>query len=149
MQMPYTLRFVMTLLNLQHELKELIRNAARAMFGVEVQQLAADTPPKPELGDLAFPVSFELAKLVKQASGEKVAPRTIAEKLKSELENIPEIYRVEIAGAGYINVFFDRAKLLRLFTSPPAAAAATTDEQKMMVEHTSINPNKAAHIGHV
>jgi len=138
----------MSLFNLQQQLKERIRNAARELFGVEVQQLAADTPPKPELGDLAFPVSFELAKLVKQATGEKIAPRTIAEKLKSELENIPEVSRVEIAGAGYINVFFDRAKLLRLFTTP-RAAAATTDEQKMMVEHTSINPNKAAHIGHV
>src|ERR1043165_98566 len=117
MQMPYTLRFVMSLFNLQQELKERIRNAARELFGVELQQLAADTPPKPELGDLAFPVSFELAKLVKQATGEKVAPRAIAEKLKTELENVPEVAHVEIAGAGYINVFFDRAKLLHLFST--------------------------------
>ncbi|HEX5889863.1 MAG TPA: hypothetical protein VFY61_14240, partial [Pyrinomonadaceae bacterium] len=65
----------MTLLNLQQQLKERIRTAAHEMFGVEVQQLNADTPPRPELGDLAFPVCFELAKLVKQATGEKVAPR--------------------------------------------------------------------------
>src|SRR5689334_13654838 len=139
----------MTLAQLQQELKSRIRGAASELFGVELQQFAAEAPPRPELGDLAFPVCFELAKLIKQATGEKQAPRAIAEKLESELENIPEVSRVEIAGAGYINVFFDRAKLLRLFTSPPAAAAATTDEQKMMVEHTSINPNKAAHIGHV
>ena len=139
----------MTLFNLQQELKERIRTAAREIFGVELQQLNADTPPKPELGDLAFPVSFELAKLVKQATGEKVAPRAIAEKLKTELENVAEVARVEIAGAGYINVFFDRAKLLRLFTTPQPAVEVTTDEHKMMVEHTSINPNKAAHIGHV
>src|SRR5690349_19477486 len=140
----------MTLFNLQQQLKERIRTAARDLFGVEVQQLTADTPPKPELGDLAFPVSFELAKLVKQATGEKVAPRTIAEKLKPELESLPEVARVEIAGAGYINVFFDRAKLLQLFlTKTGAAAGAATDQSKMMVEHTSINPNKAAHIGHV
>ena len=140
----------MTLLNLQEQLKQRIRDAAREIFGVEVQQLTADTPPKPELGDLAFPVSFELAKLVKQATGEKVAPRAIAEKLKPELENIPEVSRVEIAGAGYINIFFDRAKLLQLFSTPTNVMAnADSDQSKMMVEHTSINPNKAAHIGHV
>jgi arginyl-tRNA synthetase len=140
----------MTLFNLQQQLKERIRTAALEVFSVEVQQPTADTPPKPELGDLAFPVSFELAKLVKQATGEKVAPRAIAEKLKSELESVPEVSRVEIAGAGYINVFFDRAKLLHLFTTQSGAGVKpATDQSKMMVEHTSINPNKAAHIGHV
>ena len=142
--------FVMTLLNLQQQLKERIRTAAREVFGVEVQQLTADTPPKPELGDLAFPVCFELAKLVKQATGEKVAPRAIAEKLKPELESLAEVSRVEIAGAGYINVFFERAKLLQLFSAKSTSkATGDSDESKMMVEHTSINPNKAAHIGHV
>ena len=142
--------FAMTLFNLQQQLKERIRTAAREIFSVELQQLTADTPPKPELGDLAFPVSFELAKLVKQATGEKVIPRAIAEKLKSELESVPEVSRVEIAGAGYINVFFDRAKLLQLFaTNSQTQSEATPDQPKKMVEHTSINSNKAAHIGHV
>ena len=139
----------MTLFNLQQQLKEIIRTAAREIYSVEVQQLTADTPPRPELGDVAFPVSFELAKLVKQATGEKVNPRAIAEKLKSELESVPEVSRVEIAGAGYINVFFDRAKLLHLFATKTAGVNQGTDRIKKMVEHTSINPNKAAHIGHV
>jgi arginyl-tRNA synthetase len=140
----------MTLTELQQKLKDQIRTAARETFGVEVQQLAVEAPPRPELGDLAFPVSFELAKLVKQATGEKVAPRAIAEKLKSQLESIEEVARVEIAGAGYINVFFDRARLLSLFAGPTSSRAAADDGQpKKMVEHTSINPNKAAHIGHV
>jgi arginyl-tRNA synthetase len=144
----------MTLFSLQQQLKEEIRGAALEMFGVEVQQLTADTPPRPDLGDLAFPVSFELAKLIKQATGEKMAPRAIAEKLKPRLESIEEVSRVEIAGAGYINVFFDRAKLLQLFSAKPSLDAQgeknlSTYQPKKMVEHTSINPNKAAHIGHV
>ena len=140
----------MTLFNLQQQLKDRIRTAAREVFSVELQQLNADVPPRPELGDLAFPVSFELAKLVKQATGEKVNPRAIAEKLKVELESVPEVSRVEIAGAGYVNVFFDRAKLLQRFTTKTSArVTADADQIKMMVEHTSINPNKAAHIGHV
>lgn len=142
----------MTLTELQHKLRERIRSAAREVFGVEVQQLAAEVPPRAELGDLAFPVSFELAKLVKQATGEKQNPRAIAEKLKPQLEDIDEVSRVEIAGAGYINVFFDRPKLLSLFGEQTRAATTEPDETerpKKMVEHTSINPNKAAHIGHV
>ena len=140
----------MTLTQLQQKLKSSIRSAARETFGVEVQQLAAEAPPRPELGDLAFPVSFELAKLIKQATGEKQAPRAIAEKLKSQLEDIDEVSHVDIAGAGYINVFFDRARLLSIFARPDKTSNADKGEQpKKMVEHTSINPNKAAHIGHV
>jgi arginyl-tRNA synthetase len=142
----------MTLTQLQHKLRERIRSAAHEIFGVEVQQLAAEVPPRAELGDLAFPVSFELAKLVKQATGEKQNPRAIAEKLKPQLEDIDEVSRVEIAGAGYINVFFDRPKLLGLFGEQTRTATSVgdgTDRPKKMVEHTSINPNKAAHIGHV
>jgi arginyl-tRNA synthetase len=140
----------MTLTQLQQKLRERIRLAAREIFGVEVQQLSVEAPPRPELGDLAFPVSFELAKLIKQARGEKQAPRAIAEKLKPKLEDIEEVSRVEIAGAGYINVFLDRAKLLGLFARPTRTSETTDQDQpKKMVEHTSINPNKAAHIGHV
>src|SRR5215213_54193 len=140
----------MTLIELQRKLKDRIRTAARETFGVELPQPAAEVPPRPELGDLAFPVSFELAKLIKQATGEKQNPRAIAEKLKSQLENVDEVSRVEIAGAGYINVFYDRARLLSLFAGPTIPAdARDLDRPKKMVEHTSINPNKAAHIGHV
>jgi arginyl-tRNA synthetase len=139
----------MTLAELQQKLKDRIRSAAGELFGVEVQQLAAEAPPRPELGDLAFPVSFELAKLIKQATGEKQAPRAIAEKLKSQLEDIEEVSRVEIAGAGYINVFFDRARLLSIFARPEKTTTDERERPKKMVEHTSINPNKAAHIGHV
>src|SRR6185436_4484720 len=146
----YTLPFsLMTLTDLQQNLRERIRSAARELFGVEVQQLSAEAPPRPELGDLAFPVSFELAKLIKQATGEKQAPRAIAEKLKAQLENIEEVSHVEIAGAGYINVFFDRARLLSIFARPEKIATDDGEQPKKMVEHTSINPNKAAHIGHV
>src|SRR5258705_5855407 len=142
----------MTLTELQQKLKDRIRSAAREIFGVELETLNAEIPPRAELGDLAFPVSFELAKLIKQSRGGKQAPRTIAEKLKPELEGIEEVARVEIAGAGYINVFFDRAKLLNLFargSSDASVQKASLDQPKKMVEHTSINPNKAAHIGHV
>jgi len=146
-----------TLLQLQNCLKSALRDAARAEFGIGLDQIASEVPPKTELGDLAFPVAFELAKQIKQKTGEKQAPRTIAEALKPSLEAVEEVARVEVAGAGYLNVFFDRALLLNELTT--GAAAKVTNraalrgepptDRKLMVEHTSINPNKAAHIGHV
>lgn len=141
----------MLLIELQQRLKARIRTAARDLFGVESDQINAETPPRAELGDVAFPVSFELAKLIKQARNEKIAPRVIAEKLKAELEDIDEVERVEVAGPGYINVFFNRPKLLKFFGANLASGftPAAVNTPKKMVEHTSINPNKAAHIGHV
>lgn len=142
-----------TLIQIQDRLKQQVRAAALELFGVELDQFNAETPPRPDLGDLAFPVSFELAKLIKQGTGTKVPPRQIAEQLKAKLEAVDEVSRVEVAGAGYINVFFDRAKLLSMFAAETEAAPTPVgdvpDRPKQMVEHTSINPNKAAHIGHV
>lgn len=141
----------MALSELQNQLKQQIRAAALELFGIELDQVNAEAPPRVELGDLAFPISFELAKLIKLGTGTKVAPRSIAEELKSRLEKAPEIERVEVAGAGYLNIFLDRTKLLAAFTNEASASESSHKEQapKLMVEHTSINPNKAAHIGHV
>jgi arginyl-tRNA synthetase len=141
-----------TLIEIQDRLKQETRAAAFELFAIELEQVGAEVPPRPELGDLAFPVSFELAKRIKQSTGVKTAPRTIAEQLKTRLEQSAEVARVEVAGAGYLNIFFDRARLLSLFAPESTANiedAAVPDRPKKMVEHTSINPNKAAHIGHV
>lgn len=145
----------MNLIELQRTLRERVRAAAAGKFGVELEQVPAEVPPRTELGDLAFPVAFELAKRIKQATGEKRNPRTIAEELRRELESVEGVARVEVAGAGYLNLFFDRARMLsRLAVSPTAKTeafeqSAADVRPKRMVEHTSVNPNKAAHIGHL
>src|SRR5256886_13603474 len=140
----------MNLSQLQNDLKDTLSGAARELFDIELEQIAMEVPPRTELGDVAFPIAFELAKQLKQKTGEKRAPRAIAEALKSALEEIEEVSRVEVAGAGYLNVFFDRAKLISdLSSKPETADEASTTARKLMVEHTSINPNKAAHIGHL
>jgi len=137
------------LIELQNKLKAAIRAAATASFGVELEEVIGEVPPRTELGDLAFPIAFELAKQIKKKTGEKRAPRTIAESLKSALETVDEVARVEVAGAGYLNIFFDRARLIDELASGPGILEPAIDARKLMVEHTSINPNKAAHIGHV
>ncbi len=145
----------MNLVELQNKLKVSIRAAAKQLFGIELEQIVSEVPPRTELGDMAFPVAFELAKQIKQQTGEKRAPRSIAESLKAFLETIEEVARVDVAGAGYLNVFYDRAKLLTELTAVVSAEVSDRLKpieqagRKLMVEHTSINPNKAAHIGHV
>ncbi len=112
----------MTLIDLQNKIKQQLQVAAQQLFGVNLEQVSAETPPKPELGDLAFPISFELGKLIKQSTGTKIAPRAIAEQLKEKLTAEQEISRIEVAGAGYLNIFFDRAQLFSEFAAvrPPA-----------------------------
>lgn len=139
----------MNLVDLQNELREVVRDAARELFQIELDQFTAEVPPRTELGDLAFPVSFELAKRIKQATGEKRNPRDIANALRERLEAHAYVSRVDVAGAGYVNVFFDRARLLGELAYPAPEPQNRSAGPKRMVEHTSINPNKAAHIGHV
>ena len=111
----------MSLIELQNKLRAGIRAAARELFDVDLEQIVSEVPPRTELGDLAFPVAFELAKQIKKKTGEKRAPRSMAEALKSNLETIAEVARVEVAGAGYLNVFFDRAKLIAELAAPAYA----------------------------
>lgn len=145
----------MSLQELQEHLRERVRAAASESFNITLEQIAAEVPPRTELGDLAFPVAFELARRIKQSSGEKRPPRAIAEELKPLLEREEGVARVEVAGAGYLNIFYDRTRFLHSFSSEINAANASEAlsdsnlKPKRMVEHTSINPNKAAHIGHV
>jgi arginyl-tRNA synthetase len=141
------------LIDLQNALRERVRAAAAEFSGITLEEVGAEVPPRTELGDLAFPVAFELAKRIKQATGEKRPPRAIAEQIGKALEATPGVARVEVAGAGYLNVFFDRAAFLASFfsdlTGQGEQPALSDSAPKRMVEHTSINPNKAAHIGHV
>ena len=139
----------MTITEIQKTLRDAVKATALAQFGVELETIVAETPPKTELGDVAFPVAFELVKQIKQATGEKKNPREIAETLKSALETIDLVGKVEVAGAGYLNVFFDRARFVVENAPAEPLPNSGKDGVKVCVEHTSVNPNKAAHIGHV
>jgi arginyl-tRNA synthetase len=143
----------MTITEIVELLKAALRSAASEKYGIDLDQIVVETPPKTEFGDFAFPAAFELAKLIKQATGEKQNPRAIAESLRSCLEPVEIVSKVDVAGAGYLNVFVDRGKFLadNLTADPLPNTVDPTDETavKVCVEHTSVNPNKAAHIGHV
>jgi len=114
----------------------------REKYGLDIA-IVTERPPKIEMGEAASPVSFELAKRLKRA------PRQIAQEIAATLKPIPGIAKVEVAGAGYLNAYFDRADFLRAVQREAGAIAAPDRVGKIIVEHTSINPSKAAHIGHV
>ena len=103
--------------------------------------IALEYPPNRELGDLATPVAFELARRLRKA------PRAIAQEIAGAFGTLDGVTQVAAAPNGYLNVFLQRSGFL-LERLRPAAAAAPTGA-KAIVEHTAINPNKAAHIGHL
>jgi arginyl-tRNA synthetase len=110
--------------------------------------IVLERPPKIEMGEAASPVFFELAKRLKKA------PRQIAQEIANSIGKVEGVARVEVAGGGYLNAYFDRAAFwgAALDRSKPSGKPArlpAAQDGKVIVEHTSINPNKAAHIGHV
>ncbi len=105
--------------------------------------IVIETPPRRALGDLAVPVAFELARRLRKA------PRLIAQELAQALGAIPGVDRVEAAPNGYLNFFLRRGAFLEARLGEPAPAPRTEGRDKIIVEHTAINPNKAAHIGHL
>src|SRR5262249_14444492 len=95
-------------LPLAAQIKQRLLTLVRETFNITLEELAVEVPPKTELGDLAFPIAFDLAKRIKAATGEKKNPRELAAKLSESLSAIPGVERVEVAGAGYLNIFFNR-----------------------------------------
>jgi arginyl-tRNA synthetase len=128
--------------HLEHRVAQRIAEFLRQHYpSVALPQLVIDQPPKVSLGDFAIPV-FPFAKPLRSA------PLKIAEAIRAGIGPIEGIAEMQVAPPGYLNVKIDRAWM---------AAALSTDQKplaeipagKVLVEHTSINPNKAAHIGHL
>ena len=84
-----------------------IRKAARTALDIDPRSIPLTYPPTPDLGDLATPVCFELARVARRA------PAELARALVEAFEPGEGIDRVEAAGRGYINAFYDRPALLR------------------------------------
>jgi arginyl-tRNA synthetase len=126
---------------------------APAPSGVEGSAMPAITleyPPNRDLGDLGTPVAFELARRLRKA------PRAIAQEIASAFGTLEGIRQVAAAPNGYLNFFLERPGFLLQRLAPStalgasgASAATRPREGKAIVEHTAINPNKAAHIGHL
>jgi arginyl-tRNA synthetase len=131
-------------LELQQQLTRHVREFINRQYDLDLERLVVDQPPNVGLGEYALPLSFELAKKLRKP------PRKIAEEIVAGLGPVPGFAKFEVAGAGYINARLDRrAAAQSLLRSEPEAAQGQGTAYKVLVEHTSINPNKAAHIGHL
>jgi arginyl-tRNA synthetase len=128
--------------HLEYRLAQRLRECLQQRhLGVALPAVVIEQPPKVELGDFAVPV-FPFAKPLRSA------PLKIAEVIRADLGTVEGIAEIQVAPPGYLNVKIDRAFLAVSLTSdrkPPAEVPPG----KILVEHSSINPNKAAHIGHL
>jgi arginyl-tRNA synthetase len=132
------------MLDTQERLASAVRDAARAAFGLELEAVSFQYPPRIDLGDLALTTPFDLAKSLRRR------PREIAERLAGRLEAAPGVRKAEVAGGGYVNIFLRRGGFGRkLHAALVEPCPAPRRPGHVIVEHTSINPNKAAHIGHL
>ncbi len=128
--------------HLERRLAQQIREFLRRSYDIDLPKIVVEQPPRVELGEYALPLAFELARKLRKA------PRKIAEEIVAGIGSIDGFEKLEVAGAGYINARVKRESL---------AAGLAADEKpkaevpagKVLVEHSSINPNKAAHIGHL
>jgi len=125
----------------QRRLAERLRTLLRDKYQLELPNIVIEQPPKISLGEYALPLAFDLAKRLRKP------PRKAAEEVVQGLGVVPGFKSFEVAGVGYVNARLDRGEFVRqmLFRG----ATETAEKDKVLVEHTSINPNKAAHIGHL
>ncbi|HKA19872.1 MAG TPA: arginine--tRNA ligase [Blastocatellia bacterium] len=135
-------------MTIQETMHERVHSAIHKLYDIDLADIPVEVPPRTDLGDLAFPVAFELAKRMKAATGQKQNPRDIANKLADTLRGTEGLARVEVAGAGYLNLYLDRATFILSAVDQPQELAPQLGG-KIIVEHTAVNPNKAAHIGHL
>jgi len=132
---------------IQQTLLARLQEILETHYNLTLPQIAIEQPPSIALGELALPLTFDLAKRLRKA------PRAIATELAAHLTaaiasgNLPGIASVEVAGAGYLNLRLDRASTLNRIAQDEHADIGGPGFR--LIEHTSINPNKAAHIGHL
>jgi arginyl-tRNA synthetase len=128
--------------HLERRLIDAMREFLRRTYQLEAADIVVEQPPKIEFGEYALPIAFELARKLRKA------PRKIAEEIVTGIGPVAGIEKFEVAGAGYINVRVNRSEAAEALASDQKPAA-DVPSGKVLVEHSSINPNKAAHIGHL
>jgi arginyl-tRNA synthetase len=131
------------ILPVHSQVRESIIDILRSRYGLEGQDaptVALEYPPSRKLGDLSTPVAFELARRLRKA------PKMIAQEIADALSGVDGVARVTAVN-GYLNLALDRRRFTTAWLVEPAEAEARPG--KAIVEHTAINPNKAAHIGHL
>jgi arginyl-tRNA synthetase len=129
-------------LQLQKRLGDHLRAVLKDKYDLELENIPLEIPPDLQFGELATPIAFELARKLRKA------PKVIAQEIVAGLGNLDGFASFDVAGAGYINARLDRAAGVNAIASGESLTRGSSGIHSL-VEHTSINPNKAAHVGHL
>jgi arginyl-tRNA synthetase len=129
---------------IEEKIDSVLQKLLKELYGLENFPIPEAQYPRPEMGDLSYTLAFPLAKLLRKG------PRQIAEQLVSRFstESVPGVRKLEIGGNGYLNFHLDRVWVALELSQKPVAPESV-QQSKAIVEHTNINPNKAAHVGHL
>jgi arginyl-tRNA synthetase len=136
----------MTSSPLAREVAAVVHAALPGAAGLDDETIASllDVPPKPELGDFAFPC-FRLAKALRKA------PPAIAADIASAIEHTGIVQHAEAAG-GYVNLHVRMSEAAALVLPPLARGLSDprpTRTEKVMVEYSQPNTHKTFHVGHM
>ncbi len=127
----------------KNTLKALVLERLKDVYPVALEDLDMAPTPDPKMGDLALTFPFSLAKKLKRP------PRAIAQEAAPLLAGLPGVSGAEVAGGGFVNLRLDKTAGLAEALRLAGRTDLVPDEGKIVIEHTNINPNKAAHIGHL
>jgi len=131
------------MLEFKNYLKEKIHKLLKEKYHLELSELEISYTPQQKMGDLALTFPFQLAKRMKKE------PRKLALEIIPLLSPLEGVEKIEAAGPGYINLFLEREKFFSSRLHSIGKTSLSPEEEKIIIEHTNINPNKAAHIGHL
>ena len=125
------------------ELKEKIRQSLMDKYPLKESHLGISYTPQAKMGDIALPFPLQLAKEMKRQ------PRELAAEIVPLLSDLPGVDKIEVAGPGFINLFLNRWDFFLSQITSFEKRTFQPEEKKIIIEHTNINPNKAAHVGHL
>ena len=124
-------------------LKETVYARLAGSYPLTPEDLEMAPTPDRKMGDVALAFPLQLAKKLQRP------PRAIAQEAAALLAGIEGVRGVEVAGPGFVNLFLDRAVYFGRLLDGLGRPGLAAEERKIVIEHTNINPNKAAHIGHL
>jgi arginyl-tRNA synthetase len=131
------------MIKLKADLKANIHNKIGEKYPIDLSDLEIDTTPNIKMGDLALAFPFQLAKKLKRN------PRELAQEILTFLFPLEGVEKAEVAGAGFINLYLNKQEFFKRALRQVGRSSLAPEEKKIVIEHTNINPNKAAHIGHL
>jgi arginyl-tRNA synthetase len=127
----------------KENLKEKIHQLLGHKYTLDKSMLEIGYTPQTKMGDFALTFPFQLAKNLRRQ------PRELASEISARLSELEDIERIEVAGPGYINLFVNKKSFFLRQINSLGKSSLRREEKKIIIEHTNINPNKAAHIGHL